>query len=131
MYCITSAVFLFWTFFVQIQKIGTTETPSNLTIHVCGIIETGNSDLIVDYRKVAPAIDLGLSDANKHVLPAGVQLKFHYKDAGSNCLSVNHAFKNIMEFMADEITLNVYFGFEISEYSQYGGVEKLPHFDTA
>ncbi|OQV20225.1 Atrial natriuretic peptide receptor 1 [Hypsibius exemplaris] len=95
---------------VRFNVRGEAAAGEDLIIHVCGIIETGSPDLLAQYAKAAPAIEMGLADANALVLPLGIQLVFHYKDAGPRCGPRNDAFQRIMELMTENVTCHVYIG---------------------
>ncbi|OQV16973.1 Atrial natriuretic peptide receptor 1 [Hypsibius exemplaris] len=91
-------------------------------------MEKGNTALVYDYHRAAPAMDLALEYARDSILPADIELAFYYKDGGNVCSANNEAIHSALDWVAEGINCDIYIGpgcdrsvadlYRIAEYRQ-------------
>ncbi|XP_055329526.1 atrial natriuretic peptide receptor 1-like [Paramacrobiotus metropolitanus] len=83
--------------------------PQN-NITVCTIIEAGSRDSIVDYNRIAAALDIAVQHANKFILPKDLHLVRLHKSSSGVCTPKNTALSRFLEWVVEGVTCDVYIG---------------------
>ena len=81
-----------------------------VTLNVCTLVETGNPGFMIDYNRIAAAIDVAVIHANENILAKALKIVKIYKDAGSICDVESLAVSRILEWVGEGITCNIYIG---------------------
>ncbi|OQV12268.1 Atrial natriuretic peptide receptor 1 [Hypsibius exemplaris] len=79
-------------------------------LNVCVTLEE-DSIYIPTYKRVAAAVDLGVSNANEYLLPPSIKLRKVIQPAGPSCSQIQHSVTtNLIYLMQSGVTCDTYVG---------------------
>ena len=65
---------------------------------------------LLSYNRTAAAIEIAVEQANAYILPANVQVKLNFRDAGPDCYSVQGPIVGALDLVTKNIQCHVYVG---------------------
>ncbi|XP_055329521.1 atrial natriuretic peptide receptor 1-like isoform X2 [Paramacrobiotus metropolitanus] len=92
----------------EVSNVISTRPQNNIT--VCTIIEAGNRNSIIDYDRIAAALDIAVKHANKLILPNGFHMVRLHKSSSGTCAPKNTALNQFLEWIMEGVVCDVYIG---------------------
>ncbi|OQV23376.1 putative Atrial natriuretic peptide receptor 2 [Hypsibius exemplaris] len=94
----------------EIQARPPLKNDSGIILNVCIVLEK-DSFYVSSYSKVAAAVDLAVTNANRFILPRNTQLQTKYQSAGQSCTQITHdVVKNVLRLLRNGTTCDAFVG---------------------